>query len=105
MSNKIILNVVGMKKFKGSVDGKHYDSTRWFVEVGLSGENSRGIATSDFVCGSSAVYEQFEKVRLPAQFEFDFEMQSNGKTTKQVYVGVSLVRDKTPDAMTPTPKV
>jgi len=88
MANTITLTVVGMKAFKGTVDGKHYDSTRWFVEAKLSGENSRGVSTQDFVCGTSTVYDVYQNITLPAEFDFDFEMQTNGKQSKITYTGV-----------------
>ncbi len=78
--------VTGMKRFKGDVEGKHYDSTTVYVETRLYDKagNRRGYASQDYPCGTSDVYARWEKIELPAEFEIDMETVTDGNTSKQI---------------------
>ena len=88
--HKSIERVTGMKKFKGSIDGKEFDSTTVFVEVRLDDRNGnrRGKCTADFSAGTSDVYDRLKHLDLPAEMEIEWDTVSNGNDTKQVITDV-----------------
>jgi hypothetical protein len=56
MSLTTQMTIVGMKRFKGDVDGKQYDSTTLFVAMSMGGENAQGSTVVEFKYGSSDNY-------------------------------------------------
>jgi hypothetical protein len=86
--HKSIERVTGMKKFKGDVEGKSYDSTTVYVETKLDDrkDNRRGHCTMDFNAGLSEVYDRLQAIELPAQFEVEWDTVTNGNNVQQIIV-------------------
>lgn len=86
--HKSVERVTGMKKFKGDIDGKTFDSTTVFVETKLDDRkgNRRGHCTMDFNAGTSEVYDRAQVVELPAQFEIEWDTVTNGNNVQQIIV-------------------
>lgn len=85
---KSVERVTGMKKFKGDIDGRPFDSTTVFIETKMDDRNGnrRGTCTNDFNAGKSEVYDRFAGVALPADFEIEWDTVSNGSRTRQIVV-------------------
>lgn len=86
--HKSIERVTGMKKFKGDIEGKSFDSTTVFVETRMDDRNGnrRGHCTMDFNAGTSEIYDRLRTVDLPAEFEVEWETVTNGNTVQQIIV-------------------
>lgn len=86
--HKSIERVTGMKKFKGEVEGKNYDSTTVYVETRMDDRNGnrRGFCTMDFNAGTSDVFERLQPIDLPAQFEIEWDTVTNGSNVQQIIV-------------------
>ncbi len=82
--------VFGMKKFVGVVEGKTYDTTKVFVKTILdqTGNHAVGFATQELQAGSSEIFDQYQHIPLPAEFEIDIQLVSTGKALKQQVVGM-----------------
>jgi len=97
--HKSVVRVTGMKKFKGDIEGKQFDSTRIFIETRMDDRdgNRRGRCTTDFSAGNSAVYDRLATIQLPADFDIEWDTVTNGKKTQQIIVDIR------PRAVTPKP--
>lgn len=79
--------VKAMSKFKGDVEGKHFDNTKVYIEVNLDPTKGtmRGAVTQEYkTTDTSALYDRFAHVQLPAEFEIDFEEFSDKRSTYQM---------------------
>lgn len=85
-----IERVMGMKKYKGDIDGKSIDSCTIYVETRLDDRSGlrRGRATADYNAGTSDVYDRLSKIDLPAEFEITWDTVTNGKESKQLVIDV-----------------
>lgn len=88
--HKSVERVTGMKKFKGDIDGRSFDSTTVFIETKMDDRNGnrRGVCTTDFNAGKSEVYDSLSSLTLPADCEVEWDTVSNGKRTQQVIVAI-----------------
>jgi len=88
--HKSIATITGMKKFKGDIDGRLFDSTTVFIETKMDDRNGtrRGVCTNDFNAGKSDVYDRLSAIALPAEFEIEWDTVSNGSRTKQIIVDI-----------------
>lgn len=88
--HKSVERVVGMKKFKGDIDGRNFDSTTVFIETRLDDRNGmrRGHCSVDFNAGKSEVYDRLAAINLPSDFEVEWDTVSNGSRTRQVIVDI-----------------
>lgn len=88
--HKSVERVTGMKKFKGDIDGRPFDSTTVFIETKLDDRNGfrRGACTNDFNAGKSEVFDRLSSIALPAEFEVVWDSVSNGKRTQQIIVDI-----------------
>jgi len=88
--HKSVERVTGMKKFKGDIEGRQFDSTTVFIETKMDDRNGnrRGICTNDFNAGKSDVYDHLSAIPLPSDFEVEWDTVSNGSRTKQIIVGI-----------------
>lgn len=86
--HKSIERVTGMKKFKGDIEGKAFDSTTVFVETRMDDRNGnrRGHCTMDFNAGISEVFDRLKDVALPAEFEIEWDTVTNGNNVQQIIV-------------------
>lgn len=84
MTDKV--KVTGVKFFKGSVEGKDYDSTTIFVEERLDDRQGRakGYATIAYKHGSSAVAQVLMKREFPLVCEVEFDRVTNGKESETI---------------------
>jgi len=91
---KSVVRVTGMKKFKGDIEGRQFDSTTVFIETKMDDRNGnrRGVCTNDFNAGRSDVYDRLSGIALPAEFEVEWDTVSNGSKTRQIIVGIQPVR-------------
>lgn len=88
--HKSVERVTGMKKFKGDIDGRPFDSTTVFIETKMDDRNGnrRGACTNDYSAGKSEVYDRLTSIALPAEFEIEWDTVSNGSRTKQIIVDI-----------------
>ena len=88
--HKSIERVTGMKKFKGEIEGKSFDSTTVYVETRMDDRsgNRRGHCTMDFNAGTSEVYDRLQAIALPAQFEVEWDTVTNGNAVQQIIVDI-----------------
>jgi len=82
--------VTGIKRFKGEVDGKNYDSFKVFVQVALdeSKGTAKGFATEEFNAGDSSEYDKWAHLPFPLKADATFQMVTSGKVTKMQIVSV-----------------
>lgn len=82
--------ITGMKKFKGEIEGKMFDSTTMFIETKMDDRqgNQRGRCSMSFKAGTSDVYDQLSGIQLPAEFEVDWDTVTNGNKSQQIIVGL-----------------
>ncbi|MEN2424906.1 hypothetical protein AA0N74_02515 [Chromobacterium vaccinii] len=80
------LKILGAKRFKDTVDGTLYDTTKLFVEVNLNDNNGNavGSASSEMQWGTSDNFAKISSLSFPFVAMCDMEMVTNGKTTKTV---------------------
>lgn len=88
--HKSVERVTGMKKFKGDIDGRNFDSTTVFIETKMDDRNGnrRGVCTNDYNAGKSEVFDRLSTISLPAEFEVEWDTVSNGSRTKQIIVDI-----------------
>ncbi len=82
--------VTGMKKFKGDIEGKAFDSTTVFIETRMDDRNGnrRGHCTMDFNAGVSSVFDRLKDIPLPAEFEIEWDTVTNGNNVQQIIVDI-----------------
>ena len=113
--HKCIERVTGMKKFKGDIEGKAFDSTTVFVETRMDDRNGnrRGHCTMDFNAGVSDVFDRLKDAALPAEFEIEWDTVTNGNNVQQIIVDIRprktearpLATGNPQDAQRPAPNV
>ena len=88
--HKSIECITGMKKFKGDIEGKSFDSTTVFIETRMAERNGnrRGRCTMDYNAGTSDVYDRLKNLDLPGQFEVEWDTVSNGNDSKQIVIDI-----------------
>lgn len=96
--HKSVERITGMKKFKGEIEGREFDSTTVFVETRMDERNGnrRGVCTMDFSAGSSSVYDRLAVIPLPAEFEVEWNTVSNGKRSQQIIVDIRPYKPSAP---------
>ncbi|MGR2663166.1 hypothetical protein ACUXVY_16405 [Chromobacterium haemolyticum] len=84
------LKIIGAKRFKDTVDGTLYDTTKLFVEVQLNDQNGNavGSAASEMQWGTSDNFVKIQHLSYPFVAKCTLEMVTNGKTTKTVVLNV-----------------
>lgn len=92
--HKSIERITGMKKFKGEIEGKQFDSTTVFVETRMDDRNGnrRGRCTQDYNAGTSDVYDRLKGCELPGDFEVEWDTVTNGNDSKQIVVDLRQTR-------------
>jgi len=78
--------VMGMKFSKGEFEGNAYDSTKVYVEVAMddSKETAKGSACAEYTMGTSAEFGKYKHLPFPFRGVGEFEVVTNGKTSKTV---------------------
>lgn len=91
---KTVERITGMKKFKGEIDGRQFDTTTVFIDMKMDDRTGtrRGTSSIEFNAGTSAIYDRHNGVSLPAQFEVDWATLTNGSKSKQVIVGLEPIK-------------
>jgi arginine/ornithine N-succinyltransferase beta subunit len=84
------VTVVGAKASKGEYEGNAYDSTKVYVLVSMDASKgmAAGMAAAEYTIGTSDLFRAFKERAYPYQAVGDFEIVTNGKTTKQVLHGL-----------------
>lgn len=92
-----IVQLTGVKRFKGEVEGVNYDSTTLFCLLGLDSTsgNAFGKASAEYKFGSS---EKFEEVKHllrngPVAVTLQLELVTTGKATKTIVVGLKPIQE------------
>ncbi len=87
--------VTAFKASKGEMEGKPYDSTKVYIETQMqAGERSKGIIATEYTWGTSANYEQIEKLEPPFKAQAVMQQVSNGRNSKIILI--DLVPEKAP---------
>ena len=90
MTHQSVVRITGMKKFKGEIEGKQFDSTTMFIETRMDDRqgNQRGQCSMSFKAGNSEVYDKLSSIALPAEFEVDWDTVTNGNKSQQIIVNI-----------------
>lgn len=109
----LIVKVVGMKAYKGFVNGEGINSGAIFGEVKLDtrynkdGENFKaGIAVEEWKMPDADTIFRMKHIPLPFMCELEIERVSNGKESKEVVLGARPVehgQPKSTSAPSPAP--
>ena len=87
-----VRRVVGLKNFKGNVEGKNYDSTTVFLAIDLEdvseknadGErHQRGVASEAVKFDDCRIFHTLKDLPCPFEAEITFKKTSNGVKTKE----------------------
>ena len=73
--------VVGMSRFKGDVEGQHYDQTKLRILFKASQRKSDtelGLGQAEHVIGKSDEFEKLKHLSFPCEFEFEFDQTTRG---------------------------
>lgn len=75
------MHILGMKKFKGNVDGQDYDSTTVFVRMRQddSKGTAKGFVGQDLRFGDSSNFDKLSSLTFPFEAEVETDTVSNGK--------------------------
>jgi len=86
--------VLGMKRFKGEVEGKQYDNTKVYVEESFASdnENGRGSAAVEYAAGKSDVFDTLKQHTFPLQANVRFETSSNGRGSQTVVRSIEPIK-------------
>lgn len=86
--------VIGIKRSKGEMEGRPYDSTKVYTQTTLdvSKGDAVGYAGSEYNWGTSDNFNKFSTAKFPLQCEATFEQVSNGKTVKMVLLDLKPVQ-------------
>lgn len=95
---KLIVEVVGMKAFKGVIDGKAIDSASLYTRVKMDERRNEsaadkanwkaGEATEEWKLPSSDHVLRMRTLRCPFTATLEVERMSNGRETKDVVIDV-----------------
>lgn len=71
------VTIVGVKKFKGDVEGNHFDNTklRVLMSVPDNAPNETGFNVTEMAYGDSKNYDSIARMTFPFQAVLHFEMQ------------------------------
>lgn len=80
------VKVTGVKFFKGTVEGKEYDSTTVYVEERLDDRRgtAKGYATTAYRHGTSSVGMALQKREFPLICEVEFDRVTNGRDSETI---------------------
>lgn len=73
--------VVGMTRFKGDVEGQHYDQTKLRVLLKASSRKSEtevGFGETAVVIGKSDEFDKLKHLVFPCHFDLELEMTTKG---------------------------
>lgn len=100
------VKVVGLKRWKGTMEGKTIDSAKLYVQVKLDGTRNgdnngvsqfaAGFATEEIRLPNGEMLRKLESTPVPFLAELDTERVSNGREAREVVVGVRLVEPVKP---------
>lgn len=70
--------IIGVKKFKGDVDGNHYDSCklRILMPVPKDSEREKGFNVAEVSFGDSSNFEKFSGLSFPVTAELDYLLEN-----------------------------
>lgn len=76
--------ILGVKKFKGDIDGTLYDQCKVLIATPLdvSNGNALGLSVSEYRFGTSENFDRFLNLEFPIKADLLLEMTTNGKTQK-----------------------
>lgn len=91
--------VMGAKSFKGTIEGRSFDSTTIFCQTKLdeSQGNAKGFTGASYVWGSAENYDKIKHLPFPFEAELTMETVTSGNKVRQVCVGfkpLSLPKDQ-----------
>jgi hypothetical protein len=90
---ELTVEVIGMKAFKGNVQGDAIDSGKLFARTKLNERNNRegelfakGEAIEEWRLPNSEAVFRMKHLPLPFMCKLDIERVSNGKETKEIVI-------------------
>lgn len=77
---KQAFNVLGVKRFKGDVEGKQYDNTKLIVVMDTSERsgNAMGMDATEMPYGDSSNFDKFQGMKFPCQLELTVNLTTKG---------------------------
>lgn len=78
--------VTGVKRSKGEMEGRPYDSTKVYVQTVLDASkgDAFGFAGNEYNWGTSTNFEKLAGQKFPFEGTASFEVVTNGKTQKTI---------------------
>lgn len=72
-----VVTIVGVKKFKGDIEGNHFDQTKLRVMMSVPDNalNETGFNVTEMIYGDSKNYDAIARMTFPFQAVLHFEMQ------------------------------
>lgn len=82
--------VLGIKMFKGDVEGTIYDNTKVYVQIDLDASRgtAKGFAVQEMSYGTSEEFNKLKHNTFPMECELTIAMVTSGKTTKQQLIAL-----------------
>lgn len=93
---KVQGEILGVKKFKGTIEGNDIDQCKVIVATPLdeSSGNALGLSVSEYKFGSSINFERFRGVSFPVKSDLMLEMTTNGKSQRVNVLDFQLIKPK-----------
>lgn len=79
--------ITGAKPSKGDMEGRHYDSTKIYVQTKMDNKG-RGFATSEYNWGDSTNFDKIKDLTYPFMAKVQLEMVTSGKSTRIIVTDV-----------------
>lgn len=83
--------IIGVKSFKGDVEGQQYDSTTLYALIPMdeSRGTSKGFGAVEYKWGDSTNFEKIKHLKFPLEAELTVEFQTSGRTQKTVVTNIA----------------
>lgn len=93
-----LVQLTGVKRFKGDIEGKSYDSTTLFCLLGLDSSSGDmfGKATAQYKFGTSDRFDEVKHLLRngPVAVVLEQEQVTNGKETKTIVIGIKPAQEQ-----------
>lgn len=80
------VTVMGIKSFKGAIDGKDFDSASIFVVTSLDDTRgtAKGYASVEYKAGDSSLFQRVKHLPFPHEAEIVIETVTSGSAQKTI---------------------
>jgi hypothetical protein len=80
------VTVTGIKRFKGEIEGKAFDSFKAFIQEKLddSKGNAKGFGTVEYSLGTSDQFDMWKHLDFPVKAQATYDIVAHGGSAKIV---------------------